>query len=480
MPHGSTTSYERPLLTTRTLLSINKQWVDDHYARPVNVERAIDGVPVERIRAQFGSPVYVVSEAALRRNYRAMAGAFRSRYPDTVIAYSYKTNYVPGILRVFHQEGAYAEIVSQFELELARSLGTPGEHIVFNGPHKPIEALKSAIALGARINVDSLEELSDLQALARAAGRKVKIGIGVNMLLNDPPWDRFGFNLEAGQALDACRRIRASSHLSLAGLHCHAGTFLTQVDIYERVIVGLVNLAKTVEANGCGPIEYYDLGGGYASRNTPLGQLLPGDLTNPGYEQYAEAICETLKANLRGQRRRPTLILEPGRSLVDDPVSLLVSVVSVKTMLGGRKGVVVDGGVNLLSTAYYFRHGINVAEEYDGPVEPADVLGLLCMQVDVLGRDVPLPRLQRGAILLVKHAGAYTISNSMQFIHARPPVVMVSDGRLHVLRRGERTEDLTRLDEIPAHLRTPRPPSGRSAARNGASRNGASRNGHGR
>jgi hypothetical protein len=102
------------------------------------------------------------------------------------------------------------------------------------------------------------------------------------------------------------------------------------------------------------------------------------------------------------------------------------------------------------------------------------------MQVDVLGRDVPLPRVQRGAILLVKHAGAYTISNSMQFIHARPPVVMVSDGRLHLLRRGERTEDLTRLDEIPAHLRAARTLSGRSASRNGGSRNGASRNGHGR
>lgn len=444
--------------------------MDDHYASPVNVERAIDGVSVGSIRARFGSPVYVVSEAALRRNYRAMAGAFRSRYPDTVIAYSYKTNYVSGILRVFHQEGAHAEVVSQFELELARSLGIPGEHIVYNGPYKPVEALKLAISLGVRVNADSIEELSDLQELARAAGRRVKVGIRVNMRLNDPPWDRFGFNLEAGQALDACRRIRAASHLTLAGFHCHAGTFLTQVDIYERVVAGLVGLAKVVEASGGGPIEYLDVGGGYASRNTPLGQLLPGDLTNPGYDQYAETICGALKANLRGLRRRPTLILEPGRSLVDDPVSLLVSVVAVKTMLGGRKGVVVDGGVNLLSTAYYFRHGINLAEEYDGPVETADLLGPLCMQVDVLGRDVPLPRVQRGAILLVKNAGAYTISNSMQFIYPRPPVVIVSDGRTHLLRRGERTEDLTRLDEIPAHLRSPKPPISGSAGRNGHGR----------
>lgn len=447
------------------------------------VEPAIDGVPVQAIRARFGSPVYVVSEAGLRRNYRVMAAAFRSRYPDTVIAYSYKTNYVPGIVRVFHQEGAHAEVVSGFEMELARHLGVPGKQIVYNGPHKPIEALRQAIALGARINVDSLEELSDIQELARSASRRVKVGIRVNMRLNDPPWDRFGFNLESGQALDACRRVHASPHLSLSGFHLHAGTYLAQVEIYARAVAGLLELAKAAEAQGCGPIEYLDLGGGYASRNTLLGQLLPGDLTTPGFDQYAEAICRPLKTGLRGLRGRPTLILEPGRALVDEPVSLLVSVVSVKTMLGERKGVVVDGGVNLLSTAYYFRHAVSAGQEPDGPVETADLLGPLCMQIDVLRRDIPLPSLQRGAILLIKHAGAYTISNSMQFIYPRPPVVMVSQGQLHLLRRGERTEDLIRLDEIPTHLRSARPPAGcavrTEVSRNGNGRNGNSRNGHG-
>lgn len=444
--------YEPPAIARR-VLSVDKQWVGTPSVYPVSLEETIDGVPVRAIRTEFGSPAYVVSEASLRRNYRAFAGAFRSRYPDTVVAYSYKTNYVSGILRVFHSEGAHAEVVSAFEMELARSLGVPGSQIVYNGPHKPLEALRAAIALGARINIDSLEELSDLQELAREGERPVKVGIRVNMRLNDPPWDRFGFNLESGQALDACRRIHRARHLTLAGFHIHAGTYLTQIEIYERAVTALTELAKTVEARGWGTIEYLDLGGGYASRNTLLGALLPGDLTTPDYDQYADAVCRALKAGVRGLRRRPTLILEPGRALVDDPVTLLVSVVAVKTMLGGRRGVVVDGGVNLLPTAYYFKHAVNATHEPDGPAETADLLGPLCMQIDVLRRDVALPPLGRGAILLIKQAGAYTISNSMQFIYPRPPVVMVSDGRVHLLRRGERMEDLVRLDEMPAHLR---------------------------
>jgi diaminopimelate decarboxylase len=445
--------YEAPAIQS-LVLPADKQWAGARSIYPVSTEQQIGGVALREIRAKFGSPVFIVSEEALRQNYRTFTAAFRSRYPDTVIAYSYKTNYVSGILRVLHQEGAHAEVVSGFELALARSLGVRGRDIVYNGPHKSLDSLRDAIALGARINADSLEELSDLQELAGEANRRVKVGIRVNMALNDPPWDRFGFNLESGQALEACRQVHASRGLSLVGFHLHAGTFLTQVDLYARAVTGLLALAKTVEARGWGVVEYLDLGGGYASHNTLQGQLLPGELTMPGPDQYAEAICRPLKAGLRGLRRRPVLILEPGRALVDDPVSLLVSVVAVKTLAGGRRGIVVDGGVNLLPTAYYFRHAVHAGQHADGPPESADLLGPLCMQIDVLRRDIALPPLERGAILLIRQAGAYTISNSMQFIYPRPPVVMVSDGVVHLLRRGERTGDLVRLDVIPRHLQS--------------------------
>lgn len=457
-------SYQPPLIARRDL-SVGKQWAGGTTVHPITTAETIDGVAAATIRARYGSPLYVVSEATLRRNVRAFQHAFRARYPDTIVAYSYKTNYVSGILRVLHQEGAHAEVVSRFELDLARSLGVPGRQIVYNGPHKKIEDLRQAITIGARINIDSLEELSDLQELARSVPRPVKVGIRVNMRLNDPPWDRFGFNLESGQALEACRRVHAAPGLALAGFHIHAGTFVTQLDIYERAVIGLTALARTVEARQWGTVEYLDLGGGYASGNTLLDHLLPGDLTTPGFEQYAEAICRPLKAALRGLRRRPVLVLEPGRALVDDAVTLLVSVVSVKTMLHGKKGVVVDGGVNLLPTAYYFRHAVTPATEIAGGAETADLLGPLCMQIDVLRRDVPLPAVERGAILLMQHAGAYTISNSMQFIYPRPAVVMISNGALYVLRRRERGEDLVRLDEIPAHLRGPK--GDRRVARDG-------------
>lgn len=431
----------------------------------VEVGQAIDGVSVRTLRAKYGSPLYIVSEAALRRNIRQFLVAFRSRYPETVVAYSYKTNYVSGICAILHQEGAWAEVVSGFEMEHARALGVPGPQIVYNGPHKPFEYLLEAARQGARVNVDNLEELSDLEEVARRLRRPVKIGIRVNMKLTDTPWDKFGFNLESGQALEVCERIHASRRLRLSGFHLHAGTCLANVEIYRAAIEGLLELANTVERQGLGDVEYLDVGGGFV------------DNTAPGYDAYAEAICGPLNARREGLRRRPLLILEPGRAIVDAPVSLLVSVVAVKRTPDGRKLVVVDGGVNLLPTAHRFRHEVLAGSRGAAPAENADIVGALCMQDDVLRRDVLLPPVSRGSILVVRHAGAYTISHSTQFIYPRPPVVLVRGKETYVLRRGERTEDLVRLDEIPAHLATAPSVKGNGRRRRNANGRAAGRDG---
>lgn len=450
---------------------INKHgvWVQRRHA--VAAGPLIDGASVQALRAKYGSPLYIVSEASLRKNIRSFLSAFRSRYPDTVVAYSYKTNYVSGICAILHQEGAWAEVVSGFEMEHARALGVPGSHIVYNGPHKPFEYLLEAARQGARVNVDHMEELSELQEVARRLRRPVKIGIRVNMKLTETPWDKFGFNLESGHALEVCRRIHTSRLLRLSGFHLHAGTCLTNLEIYRAGIKGLLELAKTAESQGLGETEYLDLGGGYASSNTIGGQELPGKMTVPSSDEYAEAICGPLKAQMGGLRRRPLLILEPGRAIVEAPVSLLVTVVAVKRTPDGRKLVVVDGGVNLLPTAYQFRHEVTAGRQAATQVERADIVGALCMQSDVLRRDAPLPPVSRGSILLFRCVGAYTISSSTQFIYPRPPVVLVRGKETYVLRRGEGMADLVDLDEIPPHLAPVR-----AARGNGHGR----RNAHGR
>jgi hypothetical protein len=130
------------------------------------------------------------------------------------------------------------------EYQKARAAGIPGEKIIFNGPHKSLAALEQAVADGAMINVDHLDELYDLEQVAQKLKRKLPIGLRLNLDSGiHPQWSRFGFNLETGQALEAVKRIQQGGKLVLNGLHCHLGTFIMETSAYARQIEKMVAFA---------------------------------------------------------------------------------------------------------------------------------------------------------------------------------------------------------------------------------------------
>ncbi|MBI4495959.1 MAG: alanine racemase [Deltaproteobacteria bacterium] len=446
--------YEKPTIV-RTLLRAANKYAGHSFVS--GAFAAVDGVPVRDLLKRYGSPLYAVSEKTLRRRIREFLRAFRSLHPQTVVAYSYKTNHLMGICAILRAEGAWAEVTSGFEYDLARRLGIPGRQIVFNGPYKEPEALRRAIREGARVNIDSLEEVFFLEETVPRSRPPLKVGVRVNMNLHYPPWDKFGFHLESGQAWEACQRIHASGRLKVAGLHIHAGTYLTDPGIYRQAMAGLVGLALQVEKFLDGRIEYLDLGGGYASANAPHSQILPGETTCPTFEQYAEGALAPLLGQMGRFRRKPLLILEPGRALVDESMVLLTTVVSTKRLGNGLKGVVVDAGVNLLPTSYYFRHELAAAENLELTSEEVNIYGPLCMQLDTLRLGVRLPPLQKGSVIVVKNVGAYNFAHSLQFIFPRPAVVLVKDGKTDLLFQAESGDDLLRLHRLPRHLAKCRP-----------------------
>jgi len=450
MKKGKKEVYEKPTIVRNFLKAVNK------YAGRSYISGAfqeIDGIPVSRLLEKYGSPLYVVSETTLRRKYREFIKAFRSFYPDTIVAYSYKTNYLMGVCAILRDEGTWAEVTSGFEYDLARKLEVPGSQIVYNGPYKPTETLLRAIKEGALINLDSMTEIYQLEEISARLKSPLKVGVRVNMNLNYPPWNKFGLNLESGQAWETCQRIHASGTLKVAGLHIHAGTYLTDPGIYDRAMTGLIGLAQQIEKFLDAEIEYLDLGGGYASTNTLLNQMLPGELTCPTVEQYADGICTPLLNQLSHLKRKPLLILEPGRAVVDESMVLLTTVVSTKRFGNGTKGVIVDAGVNLLPTSYYFKHDLATSENLEVTSEEVNIYGPLCMQIDVLRTGVRMPPLQKGSVVVVKNVGAYNFVHSLQFIFPRPAVVLVHDGQTDLLVQAETGDDILRLHRLPKHLR---------------------------
>ena len=424
-----------------------------------NVVDNIDNVNIDELVNKHGSPLFIISEKSIRNNYQRLSKAFTSRYPRVNFGWSYKTNYLAAVCNTFHQEGSWAEVVSAFEYQKALSSGVPGDKIIFNGPHKTRDGLALAVDNQSHIHIDHLDELYLLEEIAEEKDRIVNVGIRLNFDTGfTEPWSRFGFNIESGQALDVAWRIKSSSQLRLNALHCHIGTFILEPRAYSAQIKTMCEFMDHVEAETECIIETIDIGGGFASHNALQGIYLPPEQVVPSIEQYAEAICEPLLTHTHDREKRgynrPNLILETGRALIDDAEVLVTTVVANKRLPDGRRAVVIDAGVNILFTAFWYNHQITPTHLLEGVAEETVLYGPLCMNIDVVRQSIMLPPVNIGDTLVISPVGAYNNTQWMQFIEYRPNVLMIHpDKQVSIIREKENLEYVTQLEHIPDHLK---------------------------
>ncbi|MCX6287182.1 MAG: alanine racemase [Bacteroidetes bacterium] len=443
--------YERPVIKKLETGMPNKFGTRTEYQPMTH----IDGLAVEKLMKDYGSPLFVISEKTIRKTIQKAKKDFRTRYPRVQFAWSYKTNYLNAICSIFHQEGSWAEVVSGFEYDKAISLGVDGKKIIFNGPEKSEEDLTKAIRNDSLIHIDHLDELYTISELAEKHKARPRVAIRVNMDTGVYPiWDRFGFNYENGQAWDAINKIMHSDTLELVGLHCHIGTFMLAPSAYGIAASKLAELALSVEKKFKHEIKYIDLGGGFASKNTLKGSYLPGSDTNPTFDDFAEAISSSLLNSNFKQEKLPLLILETGRALIDEAGYLLGSVISNKRSSTGRRNTILDIGVNILFTSFWYDHKITPAQAFTHYSEDTCIYGPLCMNIDVIRESVSLPLLNKDDHVVIHHVGAYNMTQWMQFIALRPNVVLIDmDEKPHVIRLRETLDNMNSMEKVPAHLK---------------------------
>lgn len=419
----------------------------------------LDGVPIEDLVAQYGSPLFVFSEKTLRARARQLRSAFFARYPRVRFGWSYKTNFLDAVCGILHQEGWDAEVVSELEYAMARRLGIPGTRIVCNGAYKPRSWLERTVREGAYVQLDHIDELNLLEEIAaeRPAGAPpIEVGLRVNQFIEalGAPWERFGFNLESGEALDAAVRVCTSRSLRLVGVHCHLGTFIQLPEAYGESARKLAELSLSIERFSGSPLERINLGGGLPSSNTLGVQYAEGE--PPDFHAYAEAICSELRAAFEPRDPLPELLLESGRALVDDAGSLVTTVAGTRKLPTGERGVVLDAGINLLYTAHWYRHRVTPAQPVPGLVQATTLHGPLCMNIDALRAGLPLPPVQPGHRLVIQPVGAYNVTQWMQFSQPRPAVVMIAgDGSVHLVRRAEGLADVKGPESLPPRFAPP-------------------------
>ncbi len=410
----------------------------------------IDGIPVSSLIKEFGSPLFVFSEKTIRDVFREAKRAFETRYPKVQFAWSYKTNYLDAICSIFHEEGSWAEVVSGFEFEKALSNGVDGSQILFNGPEKSEADLCMAIENNACIHIDHFDELYLLIKVSRQLQKKARVAIRINLDAGVYPiWDRFGFNYEDGDAWNAINRIMLADSLELIGLHTHIGTYIMAPTAYATAASKLANLYVAIHRKFDYWLKYLDLGGGFASKNSLKGAYMPGSETCPSFDEYAEAISNALISSEIPHENLPVLFLESGRALIDDAGYLLTTVLANKRLPGGRRSMVIDAGVNLLFTSFWYNLGIFPSKELGHP-EETTIYGPLCMNIDVIRDAIVFPQVKTGDELVIERVGAYNITQWMQFINYRPNVILIDDnGKTHIIRKKESLETFKNVEFNP-------------------------------
>ena len=398
----------------------------------------LGGVPLERIARSTGTPAYVYNADAIRRRYAALGSALAGM-PHRV-EYAVKANSSRAVLRVLRDLGAGCDIVSIGELLLALETGFPPDRLVFSGVGKTAAELTRAFdARIGQINIESLEELDLISALAsaRTLPAPIRLGIRVNpdVTVDTHPYITTGtaaakFGIPADQVVPVARRIGSDPRFRLTGIAMHVGSQLLEVEPYVAGARRLAELVASIRAQGIATLESVGIGGGLGIRYKDETPLEPATL--------ASALAPILSP------LGLTLHIEPGRYLVGS-AGILLTTVLFRKQAGGKHFVVVDAGMTDLvrPSRYNAHHEIVVVADQSRSLQQVDVVGPICESGDFLALDRPLPQVMPGDVLAILGVGAYGFVMASTY-NARPlpPEVMVDGARWEITRARESLEDM--------------------------------------
>jgi len=413
------------------------------YLARQGAELRLEGCSLDALARKFGTPLYVYSQRAMLDAVAAYREALADR--PHLLCFAMKANPSLAVLQTFAQAGCGFDIVSAGELERVLAAGGDASRVVFSGVGKTRAEMRRALLAGVRcFNVESQGELDVLSQVAVAEGRTAQVSLRINPDVDagTHPYISTGlkdnkFGIAHDQALGSYRRAAALPGLQVAGIDCHIGSQITQVEPYLDALDRLLDLVEAVESEGI-TIHHIDVGGG-------LGIQYDTEAP-PGADELVRRLLQRIDARGHGHRE---LLFEPGRSLVGNAGVLLTEVLYLKP--GEAKNFcIVDAAMNDLvrPAMYQAWMAIEPCQQRAGTAATWDVVGPVCESGDWLGRGRALA-VQPGDVLAVLSAGAYAMSMASNY-NSRPRAaeVMLVDGRPVLIRERERLQDLMTSDRL--------------------------------
>lgn len=413
------------------------------------------GLDTVELAKKHGTPLFLIDEDRIRQNARTYINAMRKYFGgDSGPLLASKALCFSEIYRIAASEGMRTDIVSPGELYTAHSAGFPMERAYFHGNNKTNEDIAYAIECGiGYFIVDNREELEEINRVASGKGIKQKILLRLSPGI-DPHThakistgkvdSKFGSAIETGQADEMVALALSLEGVELEGYHCHIGSQIFECDPFcDAADIMLDYVAHIKEKLGF-EAGVLNIGGGFGVRYVDDDPYIDYEEGIRKIASHVDAKCSSLGIN------KPTILMEPGRSMVADAGMTLYTVGTVKTITGYKTYVSIDGGMTdnpryaLYQSKYTFEIANKVNEE---KILDCTIAGRCCESGDLLGEDVKLQRAERGDILATLVTGAYNYAMSSNYNKIpRPPVVMIKDGADRIAVKRETYADLARLD----------------------------------
>ena len=411
-----------------------------------NGELHAENVALSQIAAQFNTPCYVYSKAALTQAFTDFkAGLVGTNH---LICFAVKANPNIAILNLFAKLGAGFDIVSGGELARVLAAGGDPQKIVFSGVGKSTEEMRNALSAGIFcFNVESASELVRLNEVAKSMGKIAPVSLRVNPNVDAKthPYISTGlknnkFGVAFDDAIAVYEAAAAMPNIAVHGVDCHIGSQITELAPFIEALDLILGLVDALEAKNI-HISHIDVGGGIG--------ITYADETPPDFSAYAKAILDKINA------RNVKLLFEPGRALVGNAGVLLTKVEYLKmsqdSVKNGTKNfAIVDAAMNdLMRPALYDAyHDIQAVNPRAGAANTYEIVGPVCESGDFLGHDRVL-NLSEGDLLAIMSAGAYGMSMASNYnTRGRAAEVMVDGDSTFLIRQREKIADLFALESV--------------------------------
>ena len=417
-------------------------------------ELYIGGVSCKELKQKYQTPLYVFDEELVRNNCREYIKYFKVNEKNNRVAYAGKAFLPMYMCQLINEEGLYLDVVSGGELYTAYKANFPMGKILFHGNNKTVEEVQMGIELGVgRFVVDNYYELDLLERICEEKNTKqavyFRITPGIeahthNYIQTGQIDSKFGFTLSNGDLHNALENLKNYKNIELVGIHAHIGSQIFDVEPYLDEVKIMMNLVKEIRDIHGIDIKEVDLGGGVGVYYTEEDE--PRTIKEFCEEIIgkSEQVCKEIDIEV------PTLIIEPGRSIVANGGSTIYTVGSIKDIKNVRTYVSVDGGMtdNIRPSLYQAGYECAIANKMGKEKKnQVTIAGKCCESGDILITDANVMDIETGDIVIIASTGAYGYSMASNYNKiTKPAVVSVQNGESKLICKRESYEDLLKLE----------------------------------